>query len=179
MVREEINKQKYKFNKYSKSYTIRFREEYRKLRKILPYAKIEHVGSSAVKNLGGKGIIDILIAVDKKSKNKAKKQLQNYGYEYTYHPNDSNRMFFKRIIKYSKKERRIHIHLTHYNSHNWKSIIGVRNFLRDDKKTAREYTKVKKCAVKYANGNGKKYRDYKDSYLKKLEKQAISKYFKD
>lgn len=57
---------KYVFRRYNSKYELLFNKEKAKLKKILPKAKIEHVGSTAVKGLGGKGIIDISIIVPKK-----------------------------------------------------------------------------------------------------------------
>ena len=41
------------------------------------------------------------------------------------------------------------------------------------KKIRDEYAKIKKKAVKYADGDGQKYRDYKEQCIKKLMKRAL------
>jgi len=69
---------KYSFNKYSRKYKQFFNREKIKLKKIFPKAEIEHIGSTAVFGLGGKGIIDIAISVPKNQIQKAIKKLQNY-----------------------------------------------------------------------------------------------------
>ena len=56
---------KYSFNKYLDIYRKLFIKEKYKLVSILPNAKIEHVGSTSIIGLGGKGIIDIAISVPK------------------------------------------------------------------------------------------------------------------
>lgn len=71
---------KYKFRKYNPDFPKLFNLEKVRLSKILEKSKIEHIGSSAVKGLGGKGIIDIAIAVSKKSLVKTKHLLQKVGY---------------------------------------------------------------------------------------------------
>ena len=50
--------EKYKFRKYDPKFGELFKREKAKLKKIIPGIKIEHIGSTAVPSLGGKGIID-------------------------------------------------------------------------------------------------------------------------
>ena len=52
---------RYVFRGYSKRFLVLFAYEKKKLRQILPSALIEHFGSSAVPNLGGKGIVDVMV----------------------------------------------------------------------------------------------------------------------
>jgi GrpB-like predicted nucleotidyltransferase (UPF0157 family) len=56
---------KYTFTKYKTDYPQLYQRERTKLKKILPRARFEHIGSTAIPKLGGKGIIDILIGVKK------------------------------------------------------------------------------------------------------------------
>ncbi len=105
---------KYVFKPYSKIFPELFEKE---KERILAYIKglliIEHVGSTAIANLGGKGIIDIAIAVNKKDIDFLSKQLQDLGYEYRPTFSTQDRLYF--IIYQSDSEeeaRRYHIHLT-------------------------------------------------------------------
>ncbi len=168
-----VEKEKYIYLRYSKKYQELFKKEKRRLSKILPKSKIEHIGSSAVKNLGGKGIIDITISVPKTEVEKAIKKLQNNRYVYKPYTGDEERKFLQKIIKYNKKERRVHIQLTYYNSKKWEEMIAVRDYLNQHKDEAKKYSLIKKNAVKYAGGDGKRYRKYKDAYLKKLVKKSL------
>src|SRR3989344_2814880 len=70
-----INKDKYKFEKYNPIYKILFQKEKAKLIKIFPKSQIEHVGSTSVPDLGGKGIIDIAISAPKNQINNSIKKL--------------------------------------------------------------------------------------------------------
>ncbi|MGV8171349.1 MAG: GrpB family protein [Candidatus Woesearchaeota archaeon] len=167
------NLKKYSFNKYSDRYSRLFYTEKNRLRKILIKAYIEHVGSSAVIGLGGKGIIDIAVSVPKKDISRSIRTLQENGYEYKPKAGDFDRYFFQRIIVHSTKERRVHIQLTHKNSSAWQSMIAVREYLRKHRDTAKDYEKIKKEAIIYAKGDGKRYRKYKKSFLKKIEILAL------
>lgn len=169
----KANPAKYSFYKYSKKYKLLFSKERYKLKTILPNAKIEHIGSSAVEGLGGKGIIDIVIAVPKNRIKNTTNKLKAKKYDLRPNGNNNDRLFFQKIIKYKNKERRVHLHLTSNNSKTWNSLIAVRNYLRENKKIAEKYAKLKKKAVVFAKGIGKKYRDYKDAFIKKIEKLAL------
>jgi GrpB-like predicted nucleotidyltransferase (UPF0157 family) len=165
--------QKYSFNKYSAKYGQLFNREKTKLKKIFPRAKIEHVGSSSINGLGGKGIIDVAISVPKNQIQNAIKILERNGYDFRPKGGDKERSFFQKIKEYKGKERRVHIQLTHSESKSWKSMLAVRDYLRKNLKVQKEYERVKKEAIKHAKGEGKKYREHKKTFLQKIEKLAL------
>ena len=55
-------------------------------------------------------------------------------------------------------------------------MITVRDYLEKNPKAIKEYERVKKEAIKHAKGEGKKYREYKKSFLQKIEKLALKEY---
>ncbi|MBT4835167.1 GrpB family protein [Candidatus Woesearchaeota archaeon] len=169
---------KYSFNKHSEKYKQLFNREKAKLKKIFPRAKIEHVGSSSINGLGGKGIIDVAISVPKNQIQNAIEKLERNGYNFRPNGGDKERSFFQKIIKYKGNERRVHIQLTHSNSKSWKSMLAVRDYLRKNPEAIKEYERVKKEAIKHAKGEGKRYREYKKSFLQKIEKLALKEYSK-
>ncbi len=167
---------KYSFNKYSEKYVLLFNREKNKLKKIFTGAEIEHVGSSSIKGLGGKGIIDVAISVPKNQIQNSIKKLEKNGYDLRPNGGDKERFFFQKVIKYKRNERRVHIQLTHSNSETWKSLLAVRDYLRKNPKLIEDYERIKKEAIKHADGEGKKYREYKKSFLQKIENLALKEY---
>jgi len=162
---------KYKFRKYDEEYPKMFRREKIKLRKILgKEASIEHVGSTAVPGLGGKGILDIMISDNKGRILKIKKKLEKAKYIFKESGGGKDRLFFKKEYKHYGKIRMVHLQLTHYNSDEFKHMIEFKNRLIDNKGLAKEYSKVKKEAVKYAKGEGKIYRKHKEKFINENEK---------
>src|SRR3989344_2283902 len=141
-----INKDKYKFEKYNPIYKILFQKEKAKLIKIFPKSQIEHVGSTSVPDLGGKGIIDIAISAPKNQINNSIKLLEKNGFEYKIKPLDKKRKFLQKIKIFNKKQR-----------------------------SKRRIRQNKKKAVKIAKGHSQKYRDYKHKILVKLNKKALEK----
>ena len=74
---------KYVFKPDSKIFPELFlREKERISSRVKMALAIEHIGSTSVPNLGGKGIIDIAIAVHKQDMDSVSQQLQSLGYEF-------------------------------------------------------------------------------------------------
>jgi GrpB-like predicted nucleotidyltransferase (UPF0157 family) len=163
----------YVFRRYSERFPALFAYEKKRLRKILPSALIEHIGSSAVPGLGGKGIIDVLVAVPKDAVADGLKKLIARGYTYTGRGGCEERAFLMRMVRYAGRERQVHVHLVQIGSGVWQRDLAVRDYLRHDKVAAKEYAKVKRMAVREAKGEGEKYRQLKRSFLNQLEKKAM------
>lgn len=164
---------KYIFRKYSSEFPEIFGKWKRKLSKILPRkAVIEHIGSTAVPGLGGKGIIDILILVSKRELPKANQALVKAGLEYKPHPRRRKQYFFQKDFKSGKQTFRAHFHLTESKELLEKDLAIV-DFLKSNEKARKEYETIKKKAVKFSKQNGKKYRKFKGKFLRNLAKKSL------
>lgn len=139
---------------------------------------IEHVGSTAIPRLGGKGIIDILLAVPRNKVSKTSKTLQKLGYEFRAIASTKTRLFFRRDYKISRAVRRVHIHLTSTGSKDQKEMMAFRDYLISYPKTAKEYEKLKKYAVKFAKGEGELYKKLKEKFILDITKKALKHYHK-
>lgn len=154
--------QKYVFNEYDKIYKKYFEEEKKKLQKLLAKARIEHVGSTAVPGLGGKGIVDILVGV-----NELTTELP--GYEYRENASTAERLFFRKDYN----GRRVHVHLVRLNCRDWKEMIAFRDYLIQHQQAVKEYEKIKKEAVEKAKGDRVTYRKYKREFIERITQQAL------
>lgn len=161
---------KYVFKPYSKIFPELFeKEKERILSHIKENLVIEHVGSTAIPNLGGKGIIDLAIAVDKLKMDTVSKQLQDLGYEFRSNFSTEERLYF--IIYRSDPEeetRRYHIHLTYPENIEWREFLGFRNYLRKHPKELEEYAELKVHAAIEADQEGEKYRRIKGPMFEKI-----------
>jgi len=160
---------KYKFKEYKKNYTELFEKEKKKLKNILPNANIEHIGSTAVEALGGKGVIDILISVPKKDIQIVKDKLINAKYILSKTGGSKYRIAFHKesglLIR-----RRVHLALTHINSKIYRDAIRFRNTLRKDSKLRDKYSEIKQKAITLGKRN-KDYRDFKEKFIKEVLKR--------
>src|SRR3989338_118462 len=166
--------QKYVFRKYNPKFRNYFISEQKKISKTLgSSAKIEHIGSTAIPDLGGKGILDIVVGVSKSKIVVAKKRLNKAGYEFREKASYPERLFFRRDYLYKNRKRRVHIHLTRFNSNDWKELIGFRDYLLKNPDTIEQYVQIKREGVKKAHGDGEKYRKHKEKFIKNIFRKAL------
>lgn len=162
---------KYVFKPYSNTFPDLFEKEKQRIRAHCKAdLTIEHVGSTAVPGLGGKGIIDIAIAATKANIEPISKQLQDLGYEYRPTFSTPDRFYFILDLPDAEEEsRRYHIHLTFLESNEWKELIGFRDYLRNHPAELKEYAELKKQAALTANQDGKQYRNLKQPMFDKIK----------
>ncbi len=165
---------KYVFRPYDPVYVELFNEESYRLKKLLGKILIEHVGSTAIPGLGGKGFVDIAIAVDKKDLQGTSSKLVKAGYEFKPEVGTDDRLYHQQIfLDDNQIERMYHIHLTYYNSQDWNELISFRNYLRTHKKDTKRYADIKKHAAKVSNQEREIYVKTKDPIVLELIKVAM------
>lgn len=161
--------QKYVFREYNPVFPEFFVREKEKLQNIFDtLIKIEHVGSTAIPGLGGKGIIDIAIGVPQSDLLNSKSILAGAGYEFRAVASNSERLFFRRDCPDNSTVRRVHIHLIEFGGQDWQEMITFRDYLLIHPKAVREYTELKKRAVKEAQGDGEVYRSIKKEFIENI-----------
>ncbi|MEL7430991.1 MAG: GNAT family N-acetyltransferase [Chlamydiota bacterium] len=168
---------KYVFKPYSKIFPKLFdKEKARILSHISMPLAIEHIGSTAIPGLGGKGIIDIAVAVSKPHMDVTSKKLQDLGYAYRPIFSTPDRFYFIICLPDPEEEnRRYHIHLTYPENHEWKEFTGFRDYLRQHPEECQEYAELKKQAALEANHEGDRYRKVKEPMFDKI--RSLNKHF--
>lgn len=164
---------KYVFKPYSNIFPELFRKEKERIAsRVTKAIAIEHVGSTAVPGLGGKGIIDIAIAVPKDAMDSTIKELQSLGYEFRPSFSTPDRAYFVIFLPDPEEEtRRYHVHLTFPESNEWEELIGFRDYLREHPEEALEYAELKRKAALEANHEGEKYRKIKEPMFKRAHQK--------
>ena len=128
--------------------------------------KIEHVGSTAVKGLSAKPIVDIAIGVNSFAEiDKYMTKLSEY---YTIKENlDYNEIL---LIKENEKETFCLIHVLLINDIRYKNMIRFRDILINNNDILKEYKELKeKLANEYSNDR-KAYTKSKNDYIEKILK---------
>ncbi len=169
-----MSKKKYVFKPYDSDFPKLFQNEHKRIQaaSLLPLS-IEHIGSTAVEGLGGKGIIDILIKAPKLSLEMVSKLLQSIGYEFRKDHSEEDRLFFRIDLPDTKEEiRRYHVHLTFLGSKAEQNLMGFRDYLKIHPEARIKYERMKKLAVKRAQGEGQVYRKEKASFFDSLDKSS-------
>lgn len=141
---------------------------------IIPYQiKVEHIGSTAVVGLGGKGIIDVLIIAKQEYMRKIVELLESKGYN--YNPQGSTipeRLFVSGPYKYNERELHIHIHITFFGSKEHKGKLLFRDYLRRHPDEAKICHELKKQWSMEAGSDGSKYTELKTSYINEVLEKA-------
>lgn len=168
----EQSMKKYVFKPYNPLFPKLFENEKKRIAHHVKDAlQIEHIGSTAVPGLGGKGIIDLAIAAEKMDS--ASNQLQSLGYELRTNGSTPERFFFRADLPdEEEKLRRYHVHLMRPSCEDWKNLLVFRDYLRNHPIEAKKYEDLKRLAVSEANEDGKTYRKLKDPFFERILKLA-------
>lgn len=158
------------------NYKAEFNKLAIKIKKILGNnISIEHVGSTALNNVDGKGIIDILIGVkDINELNIFKDKLISAGYYSSDHDNHGDYIF----LASSKSETILgdyHIHLVLFDSKKFNDYINLRNYFNNNPDRAKEYSDLKHKLAKLTDNNRREYKRLKSEYIEAILKKLDNK----
>lgn len=144
----------------------------RKLQNVLgDFCVIEHVGSTAVPGVDGKGIIDILIGFDNKEqiKNAVVKLMDNGYFSARSNSNCTDRIF----MASSEDDTTlgdIHLHLVMKDSKDFRDFIKVRDFLRQNPEEAKKYSELKYKIAEETGCDREEYKKRKSKFVEAILK---------
>jgi len=129
---------------------------------------VQHVGSTAIKGISAKPIIDISVGVNKLSDaKKLIKPLSQIGYR--FYDTHRDRIFF---AKGPERRRTHHLHVMRYNSIKWKSDMLFRDYLSAHPPCAKAYANLKTKLAKRYSEDREKYTVGKDRFINTTLKLA-------
>lgn len=166
---------KYEFKPYNSKFPKLFEEEKNRLAQFLKgNYLIEHIGSTAVPGLGGKGIIDIMIAVPKKQMKIFSQKAQKAGYIFRPEAGSKDRLFLRTEYPEDFTKKAVyHLHITYPEGNDWKEAIAFRDYLRAHPKDLKRYAEIKIQASKKANEDTEIYMKEKETILKEILSKAL------
>ena len=170
----EIVKQDFKMNKEM------FESVKEQLQKKLgEKVVIEHVGSTAIPNMYGKGIIDILIgAKDVDEFNYIKSVLEKNNYYGSEKSKTEEYQFFASTTDETKSGD-IHIHLVIKETQRYEDFIVLREYLLNNENIAKEYSELKRNLIESNIKEREDYKRIKSNYVSNLINNARKKYYND
>ena len=132
---------------------------------------IQHVGSTSIKHICAKPIIDIAVAVNELADILPYNDvLSKNGIFYRKEETTGQLLYLMGDLENEIKTH--HIHVVKYNSVNWQNYLNFRDFLNAFPEKARLYIELKQeLAKKYASER-KLYTDGKSELIKALLKEA-------
>lgn len=161
---------------YDPKWPIMYEEEKAKILSVIGHkvVAIEHIGSTAVPNLGAKPIIDIMVAVRHLSDaEECIEPLKSIGYEYVPENEISipERRYFQKGTSEAPNQHS-HLHMVERTSDFWQRQLLFRDYLRAHPDVANQYCQLKKKLAAKHGSNREAYTDAKTSFIKSVVDQA-------
>lgn len=130
---------------------------------------IEHIGSTAVKGLPAKPIIDIAIAVEAPDLIPSlKEKLTESGYIYRGDGGKNGGHLF--VLESEPEVRTAHIHVVEINDIQWNNFLKFRDILRNDPEIRNRYKALKeKLSTKYPDDR-RSYTEGKNDFVSEILK---------
>ena len=162
---------KIELSEYNPRWQDTFLKEKKLLENVLPAnSQIEHIGSTSIKDLCAKPIIDILCGLeDFLISDHLISEIVALNYEYIekYNLIIPERRYFKKT-----GENNFHIHLVKKRGQFWKRHILFRDFLRNNEIVKNEYASLKRQLAKKDWKDGNEYAGAKTEFIKAIEEKA-------
>lgn len=134
-------------------------------------ADIQHIGSTSIKTISAKPIIDIAIAVnDFDGILSMREELRQNGVIYRFEESPRQLLFV--MGDFEKDTRSHHIHVVLYGSDEWNNYINFRDYLNSNMEAAREYEAVKLRLAEQYPDDRIAYTDGKQEVIDKLIDEA-------
>lgn len=164
-------------------YTNQWKDEFNKEKNLLSSVvgdyvlAIEHVGSTSIKGLDSKPIIDIAMGVKSLNVvNNFRELLESIDYNYRGNGGIEGRVLF---AEGSEELRTHYLHVEVINSNMWKNHIYFRDYLRLHSDYVNEYSKLKnELALKFADDRSA-YTKEKDKFISMVLEKARAEFSKD
>ena len=132
---------------------------------------IQHVGSTSIRNICAKPIIDIAVGVNKLDSIKPYIELLKKN-GIIFRKEDVKEQLLFVIGDFEKEFRTHHIHVVEWNSIAWNNYINFRDYLNAFPEYAKEYDDLKKkLALEFADNRGN-YTAGKQEFINRILKQA-------
>lgn len=130
---------------------------------------IEHVGSTSLKDMCTKPIIDIAIGLEKYDDGfKCVEGLSKIGYLYSGEQGVPGRHYFRTDSDIVK----CHIHMYDISNKEYRNHILFRDYLRSHKEDAKEYASLKNDLIKQFGNNREKYTEAKAEFINNILKKV-------
>lgn len=134
-------------------------------------ADIQHVGSTAIKTIHAKPIIDIAAAVNDFGDILSKREeLRQSGILYRFEETPTRLLFVKGDLEQDTRSH--HIHVVRYGSEEWNDYINFRDYLNSTPAAAKDYEMVKLRLAKQFPNDRTAYTNGKQEVIDQLLAQA-------
>ena len=155
---------------YSSKFLNIFKREKNKLIVILGNINIEHICSTSVPDLGGKGIVDVMIGIKNWDEaNRIIKKLKKAGF-INVHPKKQVRIFLSKTGP--TKLGDVHIHIMIKGGGPYRRHLFFRDYLKKHQTVVKKLFQLKQRWAKKAGQDRVLYNKLKSAYVKKILKKG-------
>lgn len=134
---------------------------------------INHVGSTAIPNMYGKNIIDILVGVNNfEQMEEFTNKLTSIGFFGSKRNKKEDIYRFFASTEEETKSGDVHIHLVFIDTDRYNDFITLKNYLLKNKEETKKYSEFKKNILKNTIGERKEYKSIKSEYVSVLLNRA-------
>jgi GrpB-like predicted nucleotidyltransferase (UPF0157 family) len=131
---------------------------------VLPHARVEHVGSTAVPGCAGKGVVDLLVAYETGRLDETKDALAGLGFQRqtSGNPFPEDRPMRTGTLAHQGRRYRVHVHVIHEGASEVRALVRFRDHLRADAGLLAAYVAEKRAIIasgitdtgEYSNAKG-------------------------
>ncbi len=160
------------FEQYDENYPSAFSRAAETIRKVLPNAKLEHVGSTSVPGLGGRRVLDIVVIATPKDSEVIHEKLLSIGYK------DFPYAYVKPMlcgsVQCNGSEYPLLLYVLPQDHEYVRGWLAFREYMRKHPEEVKQYEQVKKEAISSGKSDPRRYQNAKTPYLEGLVKQMSS-----
>ena len=151
-----------------------YKRELKKIRRVVGNnVPIDHVGSTALSNMYGKNIIDILVgAKDVEELEELTVKLRD---ELGFFPGKNSTGLVYRFFASTEAETKsgdVHVHLVIIDSDRYRDFLTLRNYLLANKEERKNYSDLKKRLINDGFSVREDYKRIKSEYVSALLERA-------
>lgn len=131
--------------------------------------RIEHIGSTAIKDMRAKPIIDLLVGVDNLDA-VDKPLLQSFrkaGF-LSLKVERPGEIVLAKFKDNSYQIKTHYIHLVEYQKPLWKNLIFFRDYLNNNEHARNQYLNIKEKFLRSNSEGIREYTDYKEAFVKEI-----------
>ncbi|WP_277584387.1 GrpB family protein [Psychrobacillus antarcticus] len=162
------------------AYTEEWQNEFRKVKQQimdvtgLEAERIQHIGSTAIKDMPAKPIIDLLVGVDDLAKIEKTlfKELQNIGF-LRLRVERADEIVLAMFTDDTYEVKTHFIHMVDFDKELWRNQLFFRDYLNSNVEAREEYRKIKTTSAKQEDININTYTDLKEPFVKSIFTRRI------
>jgi GrpB-like predicted nucleotidyltransferase (UPF0157 family) len=157
------------YEDYDEQYPQVFAEVVKAIQAILPSAHIEHVGSTSIPGLGGRNVLDIVLATEPARHDEMESQLVRSGFVKS--PFTHFLPLLTGSLRHHEKDYPVLLYLLPEEHAIYQGWIAFRTYMNQHPEEVQRYAEVKKRAIAEGKTDPASYQQAKTPYLEDLVKR--------